>query len=319
MEKISVMPAKPVKAPAGSNIAQVIEALGGAIKSYNKIKKQHGSKIKPWLQAGGIGLAAGTGLGALHAYTHKDEELGKIKKLLAAQEMQQPGGNPQKIEQALAKVSSQHPMYKFAKFTPPNVVESALMAGGLVVPPALLYNYYKDQKAKKVLAGEEEKQKQLSGKYDQLFRDQILEELHADPKVYAENVQNLKKVSSSQLPPRLKYTLGGLLATGMATHGFITGRDAGAASNPELQKIKGYRKQLEQTMRLRDKPAFFNTEMSPEELVALEASRDTAGKKPAKGAGAIKADAVKNTKGGTGAKLSAKPDDPELQKLLQSV
>ena len=95
--------------------------------------------------------------------------------------------------------------------------------------------------------------------------------------------------------------------------GFMKGKKEAYTEGDRVPQIKMYRRSLEALTKMRPSASLVKLPMKPEEQVAMELARDTAGDSG-------KADAIKDTKGGTDApKLSAKVTDPELQKLLQSV
>lgn len=294
------------------------ELLYSLLKNTGRAFKQQGPYLKPYRNAALVGTPLGIAAGIAHSKSHDSNELEKVKYLLAAQELQHPTGDQAEISEALNKTQNVHPLSKLA-LAAPRLTDLAVLASP-AIPGYMLYDYMREQKAKKGIDVEKAKQTELGQKYDQLFQQQLMDELKINPEIYQQKVKELQKVSIAL--PEPAHVAGGMLAAGMGTLGFLKGKASGDAANPDYQKVQGYRKQLEQIMRMRDRPTYFHTEMSPEEMVALEASRETADtKRPAKASKTIKADSVKNTKGGTEtpAKVSSNPNDPELQKLLQSV
>jgi hypothetical protein len=265
----------------------------------------------------GLGATAvGTAGGALHQHTeeHPDKELNKIKDALKLQELQSPTGNLEDLK----KLSDEQNLYKLAMTyktaAPISGVTTAALGGlglaALSIPGYLTYDWMKQRYKAKQVDQEVQKINDLKKKYDDSFKQDMMNELKVDPNAMESMVQNMGKTSSAvDTYTRLALGTGG---AGVGMMAFMKGRDEAEANTPRIQKIKMYRRAIEGLTKARPNAALAKLPMSLEEQVAMEATRDTVGEKGA--------DEVKNTKGGTDApRLSAKVNDPDLQKLLQSV
>jgi hypothetical protein len=265
------------------------------------------------LGAGAAGIATGI------AYEQEEDapgkELNKVKKALMLQELQSPTGHPEDMK----KLSKEMRLLKTAAgvnwYTP---VGTSILAGGIVgVPSYLAYDWAKERNKGKEVDEQTAIIEELKKKYDESFKGSIQQQLKVDPVAMETMVAEMGK-SSAALPQSWdkidKLMLGGMVAGGggLSLLGFIQGKKMADDDSSRMQKIKMYRRSIEGLTKARPNAALIKLPMSAEEQVALEATRDTTNGKNHNG--------IKHTNEDIEApKLSAKVNDPELQKLLQSI
>jgi len=264
--------------------------------------------------AGGTGAAVGGG--ALYsALTDKisdpkAKERKKIQTSLALQELQSDTGSEESV---------------FGKKSGAlgNIAAGGALTAGALIPAAISYKYLRDMEAskkKQKIIGEI---KALRKEYDNKFKSSVLEDMHVVPADLKSTVAEMNKVSNLykmaiqkesgyQAPLALS-----ALGAGLGMAAFTRGKKKGEENSPNFQQMKGYREMLDRVTRMRNAPVIVSGgAFSPEEMVALNKLRSESPKKKTK----TKADAIKDTKGGTAPKkVSAKTGDPQLQELLGSI
>jgi hypothetical protein len=285
-----------------------------AIKTMMTTLKSQAATDVPAALPYGLGAGAvGTAGGALYSSTEDapEKELNKIKKALVLQELQSPTGDPE----AMGKLSNEQLTKLAAIPSPATLLGMGLVGSAAIgIPGYLTYDWMKQRHKKQQVEQQITQINDLKKKYDQQFQDSIKEQLNVDPNAMEDIVGQMKTSSLASLAENPHLVLAGLASAGagLGTLGFIKGKKAADSESERMQKIKMYRRSMEHLTKARPNAALIKLPMSTEEQVAMEVTRDTAPE--------ASANTVKNTKGGTEApKLSAKVNDPELQKLLQSV
>ena len=279
-------------------------------------------KLGPWTLGGlGIGAGAVAGEEALMKATKGggNDDNARIQHALALEAMRE-GSNPdmELLKMYLNKTSSM----RLDRAVP------AVMGGtALVGLPAMAVALgHKETKGKEAADKARLEALLARGMYEKNLRGTVLGSAGITPEQLTAKIKELEQASEPQAEePKLAFEIpehaatAGAAALGLGSAGLLYHnlKDTGKKDAEGNKMLADYRRNLELASQMSNKPVGGGGLFSPEEMLAMEALRGSGKAKPASG---IKADIVKDTKGGAETpSVSANPSDPELERLLASV
>jgi len=244
-----------------------------------------------------------------------------IARSLAIQELQSPTATEEDVFGKMSKeAAADFPLKQLLAI-------GAAGTAGLAAPTYYLSKDLEDYIARKKVKENVTQLKNLQKKYDQHFRQAVLQDLNIDPRELAQEAKIIGKEAqekTASVAARVTDIIrqhgypiaAGLAGTGLGTAAFLRGMRDVESSSGSLREMNRYRDMLNKIIAMRHAPVILTEgPFTPEEMVAIQRLRRET---PVKKAKKKKADMIKDTKGGT-KPVSAEVDDPALQELLQSV
>lgn len=266
--------------------------------------------IRKLKQAGGI-AAGGITLGLLATYLRmkSQEQQRKSQNIYGLQELQSDIAPDTAVFGNLEKESSMRQQAWLA---------ATIAAAGLPLSYHL-FKMYANWDAAERLKNTEKNIDQLRQKYDQTFRNQVLEDLNVpEEKLKPEvpEVPELPKTSSVMdwALQHQKPIAASLLGTAITAGSFQKGLKDAEAKSETRNKVKAYKNMMSTINRTRNLPVQLkDVAFTPEEMIMLERVRKDAMKKPSRKKHMETVDAAQVQE------VAADTQDPELKALLSSI
>jgi hypothetical protein len=261
----------------------------------------------PLVALAGIGLG-GLGL-AYNKYWKKRQALGdpQVHSLYSQQELASDTAPD-------AQIFGTEDMDKQSASLPDKLMTSGMLVGASLPFAYAISRFHKDDQAAKRLTRLERSVRDSKKRYDNIFRQQVLEDMGLTEDDLKAKLQDMSKTSSlvDDIVKNRNLISTALVGTGLSMNAFQKGiSDAHKASQPraDLQK---YRELMNRLNRGRSSAVqLVDVAFSPEEMVALQ-SLSTHQKAPTKKPRMHPAKVPSPV-------ISADTDNPELQELLASL